>query len=99
MDSNLSLNINVPPDQQEAVAGFQDGGTYHITIQQVGPSQFNLVSVDGQDEETEESPMNKEMNPGSTSDTTGTTIPSKNPAVAALIISKKAGYQNKPRMS
>lgn len=41
-----SLTIAVPTEQQDAVASWQDGESYTVTIKQTGPGQFDLVSVE-----------------------------------------------------
>lgn len=93
------ITINLDSDQQAQVAQWKTGETYQITIEQTGPGQFNMVSQDGTSEESEEAmPKMDEnargdemMSPGSASDTGGTTIPTtKNSAVAALVMSKRA---------
>lgn len=85
------MMVNVPEDQQDAVSQWTDGETYQITVKQKAPGEFDLVSVDGEGSEPPNDTDAKEEStePGSMADTGGTTIPSKNPAVASLIMSKR----------
>lgn len=69
------MNIAVPADQQSAVATWQDGETYTITVKQTAPGQLELVST-----ETE----------GAAEDAADTTEgASENPAMDAVMASKK----------
>jgi hypothetical protein len=96
-ESTESMTINVPPELQQQIQNWMDGENYQITISQTGPGQFELVSVDTEGETKDQSmgagptdDITPEQNrPGSVGDTGGTTIPSKNPAVVALIMSKR----------
>lgn len=74
MDSS-SLNIAVPADQQSAVAAWQDGETYTITVKQTAPGQLELVSAEAD---------------GAAEDATDTAEgASENPAMDAVMAGKK----------
>jgi hypothetical protein len=85
--SASNLSIELTPEQQSEVAQWKTGETYQVTIEQTGPGQFNLVSVDGSssgdDETGEPAPEGDETS--TPPDMGSSTIPSKKPAVAILI--------------
>lgn len=88
------MTINVPAELQQQVEQWEDGGEYHITIQQTGQGEFDLLSIEGNEDTGEEpGPTNdttpERINPGTVNDTGGTSIPSKNPSVVALIMSRR----------
>ena len=87
----MDITITVPDEMQDQINSWKDGEDYDITINQTAAGQFTLVSVNDDPSEDTEPADNEsgEMNPGGMNDTAGTTIPTKNPAVTALIMSKK----------
>lgn len=89
-----TMTVNIPQELQEQVAQWQDGGSYQCTLTQTGEGQFDLASIEGENAE-QPGPTNdttpERTNPGSMNDIGGTTIPSKNPAVANLIMSRRSG--------
>lgn len=95
---NGTMTVNIPADLQEQISNWSDGETYQVTLTQTGPMQFDLASIDGEGQgdtaQPEPGTDDSDENgagapPGSMADTGGTTIPSKNPAVAALIMTKR----------
>lgn len=76
----MSITVNVPDNQQDAVNSWQDGQTYDIQIKQTGPAQFDLVST-GSDEAGEDATASGggDMESGQTD----------NPAVALIMAGKK----------
>lgn len=97
MTPSNKIEVNIPDDQQDAFdQAAQSGEPINIEIEATTPGVFNLVSIgetEGGDEQASETgtkPDNTPVN-GGAEDTGGTTIPTKNPAVAALILSKRSG--------
>lgn len=92
LPSTDTMTVNIPEELQEQVAAWTDGQNYRITVQQTDMGQFDLVSIEGNGESpgptSDTTP--ERINPGTVSDNGGTTIPSKNPAVAALIMSRRS---------
>jgi len=95
MDSSNTMTVAIPEDQADQVDAWTDGQSYQITVQQTGPGQFQLVSIDGQpDTDDNQQPETNAAMPGSAADVGGTTIPSKNPAITNLMAQKglTSGY-------
>lgn len=92
----MKLIINVPEAMVEDVGKWTIGGRYDMIGVQTAPGRLDLESgaeaeggsEDDAGDENEAGPtdqaMAPDMTPGSMSDTAGTTIPTTNPAVAAL---------------
>lgn len=101
----MQITVNVPDELADKVSQWEDGQDYDVTITQTGPEEFDLKSIGGDEGEGEEQPGKGQddtprdmmgegqdrmsASTGSAYDTGGTTIPSKNPAVAALILTKR----------
>lgn len=71
------------------MAAWEDGKQYSLTVEQTGPMQFDLVSAEEAPGESDEGETQDDVNPGSAADTSNSTIPTKNPAVAALVMQKR----------
>jgi hypothetical protein len=80
-DQPMQLMVNVPPDQADAVNSWEDGKSYDVTVKQTGPMQFDLVKVDGENTDDEESEDEGEPETSEGG--------SKNPAIAIVMASKK----------
>lgn len=87
----MTLTIEVPEELVDEVSSWQDGQAYTLNVTQSGAGTFDLTSGEAADEGDQpekagptDQAMAPDMTPGSMSDTAGTTIPTTNPAVAAL---------------
>lgn len=74
------LTVNVPDEMANDVNSWQDGKSYQVTVKQTGAGQFDLVSVDNTD--TESNMDNKGEGAG---DAEAANPASPNPAVAILM--------------
>jgi hypothetical protein len=81
-----TLTVNVPPDQSDAVAAWEDGQEYQITVRQTAPGALDLVSVESED--AAETGDEKGVEEGGMGGMMGK--PTKNPAVA-IVMGKMAG--------
>ena len=83
----MQITLNVPTEQEAAVAAWEDGKEYQITVKQTAPEALELVSVESEDagetadeEGVEEGDQTSDM----MSDMGGTSMPPTNPAIAKL---------------